>query len=237
MSNHLNKQLIGARIPAFDWDPTECFDLWRQHTQLGRFIIDNDLHPQLFEILGNMLGKVLNGDLLGQFLYKTETAHSSQPPKMLLIIARTLPTLEESSARAFLNWVMNKPDISTDRVKFIERCAKSFLTNTDLLTETLERMIDVARLNPRAAQLGLVSMGDDYSLCGQVVSTLISHLSDLSLSGFLCGVFDGIIKAPDLMPIDFFDSVFTIVDMATRPRVVGALGAIAAKQRRSPSPA
>jgi hypothetical protein len=56
--------LIDARVLAFDWDPNEWFDLWPRRTKSRQFIIDYNIHPQFFEILGNLLGKMLDGGLL-----------------------------------------------------------------------------------------------------------------------------------------------------------------------------
>ena len=133
-SEVLDWQLVGADILCkLSKSPynsvQEAFAQWTKETDLAAYVSSHDRNKVLLQRLEDVLPKLMNRKLIGEFWRAAEVEHVSVRGVMYAIISKALALLPEGDAIEFINEISESKNVDVEMLTFLAKTATTFASS------------------------------------------------------------------------------------------------------------
>lgn len=146
-SGVLPKQIVGGQIVATGkgaaWEMI-AFEEWTRTTKLRDMVVERDLHPQLLDVIENVMADLLDENGLVALAEKVEHVHSSDKPRVLNLIKQCLRELDTTAAMRCVDALGKRREIS---VEFLMLVGTSFFRHSYNRCDKLYDMVAIGLLD------------------------------------------------------------------------------------------
>jgi hypothetical protein len=193
-SSILQKQIIGAKIlSAQPLRPTKkktvcdaAFVAWKETTNLGKLIVEGDLHSELISALENVAEHVLVGDLFYRFWERIEGAHSTERQKMIGLAVRAFKNMPEDEMLPFIQKIAERQQIENELPEFLVKVI-GFQKSDEFTKQIIDVVIEVGCKNPdsETASAGMTKLAKDAKWAKLIIESCMERMRNLKCSEFV----------------------------------------------------